>query len=47
MGGGELRIPEALDRLIALSAATNRPDELRKWQAERAKYPGAKPEGPK
>jgi hypothetical protein len=38
-GGGELRIPEALDRLIELYAATNQPDEAKKWQTERAKYP--------
>ena len=34
-----LRIPEALDRLIELYTATNKPDELKKWRAERAKYP--------
>jgi hypothetical protein len=39
---GILRIPEALDRLIALSTATNKPDEVKKWRAERAKYPEAK-----
>ena len=32
------RIPEAIDRLIDLSTATNKPDEVKKWQAERAKY---------
>ena len=37
------RIPEALDRLIELYTATDRPDELKKWQAERAKYPETKP----
>jgi hypothetical protein len=36
--GGETRIPEALDRLIELYTATNKPDEAKKWQAERAKY---------
>ena len=41
------RIPEALDRLIELYIATDKPDEVKKWQAERAKYPEAKPEGPK
>jgi hypothetical protein len=37
--------PEALDRLIELYTAINQPDEAKKWQAERAKYPaaGAKP----
>jgi hypothetical protein len=42
-GGGELRIPEALDRLIELYTAINKPDEAKKWQAERAKYSEAKP----
>ena len=32
-------MPEALDRLIELSTATNRPDEAARWRAERAKYP--------
>jgi hypothetical protein len=41
-GGGELRIPEALDRLIELYTAINKPDEAKKWQTERAKYPEAK-----
>jgi hypothetical protein len=36
-------IAEALDRLIELFTATNKPDEVKKWQAERAKYPGASP----
>jgi tetratricopeptide (TPR) repeat protein len=31
-------LPEAADRLVALYTATKKPDELRKWQAERAKY---------
>ncbi len=39
---GETRIPEALDRLIELSTATNKPDEAKKWRAQRAKYPEAK-----
>ena len=33
------RIPEALDRLIDLYTATNKPEEVKKWQAERAKCP--------
>jgi eukaryotic-like serine/threonine-protein kinase len=37
------RIPEALDRLIELSTATNKPDDVKKWQAERAKYLAAAP----
>jgi hypothetical protein len=32
------RIPEALDRLVDLASATNKPDEVKKWQAERARY---------
>jgi len=39
--GGELRIPEALDRLIELYTAINKPDEAKKWQTERAQYPEA------
>lgn len=35
----KVRLPEAIDRLIELSAVTNKPDHVRKWQAERAKYP--------
>ena len=42
-GGGEKRIPEALDGLIELYTATNKPEEAKKWQAERAKYPEEKP----
>jgi eukaryotic-like serine/threonine-protein kinase len=36
---GATRIPEAIDRLIELYTATNKPDEVKKWKAERAKYP--------
>jgi hypothetical protein len=39
------RIPEALDRLIALYTATSRPDEVKKWQAEQANYPEPKQPG--
>ncbi len=42
-GGGEKRIPEALDGVIELYAATHKPEEVKKWQAERAKYPEGKP----
>ena len=35
------RLLEALDRLIELYTATNQPDEVKKWRAERAKYPPA------
>jgi serine/threonine protein kinase len=41
--GGETRIPEAIDRLIELYTVTDRPDEAKKWQAERTKYPKAAP----
>ena len=40
---GATRIPEALERLVQLYEATNKPDEAAKWQAERAKYPPAQP----
>jgi tetratricopeptide (TPR) repeat protein len=33
------RIPEVLDRLIELYTATDRPEEAKKWRAERAKHP--------
>jgi eukaryotic-like serine/threonine-protein kinase len=35
---GMIRVPEAIDRLIELYTATNKPDEVKKWHAERAKY---------
>ena len=40
---GSTRIAEALDRLIEFYMATNKPDDVKKWRAERAKYPGAAP----
>ena len=40
---GSTRLPEALDRLIELYTAIDNPDEVRKWQTERAKYPPAAP----
>jgi hypothetical protein len=40
---GSTRIAEALDRLIELYTATNKPDEVKKWQVERAKYPEVAP----
>jgi hypothetical protein len=39
----QVRLPEALDRLIKLSTATNKPDDAKKWQAERAIYPEVTP----
>jgi serine/threonine protein kinase len=41
---GKVRIPEALDRLIELYTETSKPDEAKKWQAERAKYPVMAPQ---
>ncbi len=38
-GGGRDRIPEALDRLIELYTATNKPDEAAKYRDLRAAYP--------
>ena len=35
------RIPEALDRLIQFYTETNKPDEVKKWQAEKEKLPKA------
>ena len=32
------RLPGTLDRLIEFYTATNKPDEVKKWRAERAKY---------
>ena len=43
---GAIRLPEALDRLIELTTATNKPDEVKKWQAERAKYPSRREVAP-
>ena len=36
------RLSEAIQRLIDLATATDRPDEVKKWQTERAKYPSTK-----
>lgn len=41
------RIPESHDRLIELYTATNKPDEVKKYQALRAKYPTTKDLAPK
>ncbi|MCO6458048.1 MAG: serine/threonine protein kinase [Pirellulaceae bacterium] len=40
------RLTEALDRLIDLYTATNNPDEVAKWQAERATYAPSDPQEP-
>jgi hypothetical protein len=39
----KIYLHQALDRLIELYTAMNKPDELKKWQAERAKYPASSP----
>jgi len=44
---GSTRIPEALDRLIELSTAMKKPDEVKKYQELRAKYPAPKEVAPK
>jgi serine/threonine protein kinase/Tfp pilus assembly protein PilF len=43
---GAARIPEAIDRLIDLYSAMDKPDEANKWRDERAKYPQAKQAAP-
>ncbi len=40
---GQVRLSDALDRLIELYTATKRPEEVKKYQAERTKYPIAAP----
>ena len=40
---GKIRLALAVDRLIALAAATNRPEEANRWRAERANYPEVAP----
>jgi eukaryotic-like serine/threonine-protein kinase len=37
------RLSEAVDRLIELYTATNKPDEVKKWKAERARHPATQP----
>jgi serine/threonine protein kinase/tetratricopeptide (TPR) repeat protein len=39
----QVRVIEAIHRLIDLARAQNQPDEVKKWQAELAKYPAGKP----
>ncbi|MEZ0263476.1 MAG: tetratricopeptide repeat protein [Phycisphaerae bacterium] len=38
---GRIRLPEAAGRLVELYTATNKPDEAKMWQAERATYRAA------
>ena len=39
--GSKDRLAQALDRLIELPEATNKPDDAKKWEDEKAKLPGA------
>ena len=39
----KIRLPEAVDRLVELYTALDKPDDVKKWQAERAKYPFVAP----
>jgi tetratricopeptide (TPR) repeat protein len=39
---GKVRLAEAAERLVELYAQTNKPDDLKKWQLERTKYPPTK-----
>jgi serine/threonine protein kinase/tetratricopeptide (TPR) repeat protein len=41
--GGRDRLTEAVDRLIELYTALDKPDEVKKWRAERERYPKAEP----
>jgi tetratricopeptide (TPR) repeat protein len=43
---GMVRLAQAADRLVELYTLTNKPDELKKWQAERTKYPQTTMSGP-
>ncbi|MBX7103661.1 MAG: serine/threonine-protein kinase [Gemmataceae bacterium] len=44
VGGGDRRIPEALERLVKLNEALNKPDEAARWRKElEATGPAAKP----
>jgi len=40
--GATARIPDALDRLIALDTATKHPDEVKKYTDLRATFPAKK-----
>jgi hypothetical protein len=44
---GAIRIPEAFDRFLDVYTSTIRPGEVKKWQAERAKFPAMAPVSPK
>ena len=38
---GQVRLPEALDRLIELAEATGKAEDAKKWKDEKARLPGA------
>jgi serine/threonine protein kinase len=40
---GKVRLPQAVERLIDLYTSTNKPDEVKRWRAELAKYPVVAP----
>jgi serine/threonine protein kinase/tetratricopeptide (TPR) repeat protein len=42
-GGAEFRIPEALDRIIELSGALSKPDQMKKYRELRAAYSKSQP----
>src|SRR5208282_2799223 len=39
---GDDRVTEAIQRLVQLATATNKPGDVKKWQAELVNYPGEK-----
>ena len=39
----QFHLPEAIDRLVRLYTETNKPDEVKKWQAEKEKLPKSEP----
>ena len=41
-----LLIPRVVDQLVLLNEAAGKPDEVKKWRAERAKYPAPAERGP-
>jgi hypothetical protein len=43
---GRSRLTEAAGRLVDLYTATNKTEELKRWQAERALYPEARKSPP-
>ena len=38
-----LLIPRVVDQLVLLNEAAGKPDEVKKWRAERARYPFVAP----